>query len=253
VRFVLIGTVVDNNDPQKAQRVKVRCRELHYGFADEALPWLRPGRNPSPQANSTGGVGGIALPVLGSRVYVALDSDDGQHGEWYSAPSQLDLRVDELIANDYPHCYGYIDRSGTLTLVNTERDTRLTVHPSGMAMSVDGLGRLKVIVADAKVGPNAQQLHPPGLTLEIIGDCHVSATGNTKIETMGNTHIATQGRTDIDTVGETNLHSSEHVNVDAPRIDLNTYGVSVEPPVAPPIPPVRTRPTETPFLDKTEY
>lgn len=253
VASVLVGVVVDNNDPEKLQRIKARCRELHYNYPDEALPWLRPSNTNGPQGNSSGGVGGVALPVVGSRVYVIMDKDDGNFGAWSIAPSALDLKVDELIARDYPHCYGHIDRSGTLTLVNTERDTRLMVHPSGTTFSIDGKGHVKIIVADASVGPNAQQLHDVGLTVEIVGNCHLLTSGDTQIETQGNTHITTNGRTDIHGASDINVRTTTHINEDAPRIDLNTFGVTVLLPdeVTPPKP--RKRPEETRFDGQEKY
>lgn len=253
VAAVIVGVVVNNDDSQKLQRIQARCRDLHYGYPDEALPWLRPSKSYGPQGNSAGGVGGVNLPVVGSRVFVVMDSDDGNFGEWRAAPMAMDLKVADLIAEDYPHCYGHVDRSGTLTLINTERDTRLMIHPSGMTFSIDGKGHVKIIVADASVGPNAKQLHDPGLTLEIHGNCHIVTTQKTHIETLGDTHISTQGRTDIDGSGEINIHSNEHNNVDAPRIDLNTFGVNTILPTAPAVPATRKRPEEKRFDGQENY
>ena len=41
-QLVVAGDVVDNKDPKKLLRVRVRCALIHRGIKDENLPWVRP-------------------------------------------------------------------------------------------------------------------------------------------------------------------------------------------------------------------
>lgn len=133
------GTVVANNDTQRLQRVRVRIANLHREIDDEGVPWSQPMGNAGPNGN-TSTYGGLNIPEVGSTVWVFMPDEEGYDSYYISGGSSVANKIQELIAEDYPHCYGYLDRCGNLMLVNTTKNTwdfwmfhgtRITISPEG--------------------------------------------------------------------------------------------------------------------------
>jgi hypothetical protein len=123
------AVVVDNNDPEKLQRVKCRVSDLHTGRNDSDLAWSTK-FGISAQGN-TGKIGEIGLPPIGAKVILFFPEDD-EHDTYYIADMHdKSTQIAELLV-DYPNVYGHIDASNNLWMVNTLQDTVLFVHgPSG--------------------------------------------------------------------------------------------------------------------------
>lgn len=256
-----IGVVIDNNDPEKIQRIKVRSHDLHRGIPDEALPWAIKCSGPG-QGNSDKGVGTISVPVIGSKVLIKNQNDSQYYPMYMAIPNTEDLKIQELVETDYPHVYAKIDRSGNLFWFNTKQDHMLIEHVSGTSFFVDGAGRVKIEVADSKVGPDATSPNQRGVDIDIIGTTDIKVSGDSKVHTQGNTEVFTGSDTDIHTGGQTNIysggetqvHSNNHVDVAAPTIDLNTNSPdSPSSPDSPETPKSRSRPEEDTIKNKKEY
>ena len=67
--------------------------------------------------------------------------------------------TDELLT-DYPNSYGYIDRSGSLFVANTNTDNYMFQHVSGTTFLVDAKGNLKIQVANNQVNMNGTAENP---------------------------------------------------------------------------------------------
>ena len=93
------GKVVDRDDPLKIGRLKVEVINLHRGIAAEHLPWAWPKVPGGGTANS----GFVAIPPLGSTVWVSFEMGDLDYPiwefGWYGAPSGS-------IELPYQHVYG---------------------------------------------------------------------------------------------------------------------------------------------------
>jgi len=74
---VLLGTVVDINDPTRSGRARIRIKGLFDEIADEDLPWAD--QSSVVSFGSQKGGGQISIPKVGSLVQVSLDA-----GNWYS-------------------------------------------------------------------------------------------------------------------------------------------------------------------------
>lgn len=75
--IVLLGTIVDNNDPTRTGRAKIRIRGIFDEIPDEDLPWAN--QTSVVSFGSKDGGGMISVPKIGSLVNVAFDD-----GNWYS-------------------------------------------------------------------------------------------------------------------------------------------------------------------------
>ena len=226
-RITYIGSVVDNNDPKKLQRVKVRIHDIHRNVEDKYLPWCLP-LSLLTASNTTIGKFG-PVPTLNSRVYIAYLDDSPYYPVYMGGTVSEDRKLEEFTSGDlgdsYPHAYGYIDRSGNRLAVDTEKDLIDFTHVSGTRISVDGSGHVHISVTDNSVGPNASTLWPRSLVLNVVGDSIINVENDTSLRSGGDIKIHAQGNVDIA----------------GARIDLNTN--APEPPQIGQMP-ARQRPLE---------
>lgn len=166
------GYVVDNKDPDKRQRVKIRIPQLHRDVPDEDLPWTRPSHRG--QANAGGGVGRVDIPPEGSLMDVSFDEDDPHNPLYHGSPALDEVAKDnEILNEDYPHTVGEVDEAGNKWTVNRLRREVLFQHKSGSSIFIDGAGniilnaRAKLILNGASgvnVTGNNINIHSPGAT-----------------------------------------------------------------------------------------
>lgn len=243
--------VIDNNDPEQCSRLLVRAVDLHAGHKDEELPWADDLLGEHGAYTKIGSL--RPIPAIGTEVMCLVRDKEGYNISWLGAARATDVLVQELVASDYPFCYGYVNQSGDLFIVNTKRDTKLWIMASGMTLEVDGKGHIKLITADHAVGPDAVELYPAGITIQVIGDAVIQATKGVKIEGTQDIHIS--GAADI------HIDATRDIIMQAGRnFQLNTVGTqgyagvthaqttsgSAQPPpptvTAPTAPDPRTRP-----------
>ena len=109
------GLVVDNNDPEKAGRVRVRVAGLHDNLPDNHLPWAingnASGRGPSSNAAQ------VRIPHKGSRVKVNFQQGDPTNGEMFP--------------------------NGTHWYLDEQANTFFFTH-GGLTATIDGGGNLKI-------------------------------------------------------------------------------------------------------------
>src|SRR5580765_1085618 len=129
--------VVDNNDPEKVQRIKYRIAQLQTSRPDDGLSWASP-FGWSPQGNSSG-VGDIGIPVVGAKVIVFFPEDDEHHAYYMADFHDKATQISDLL-EDYPNSYGRVDASGNLFLVNTLNNTMRVIHVSGTYVKINADG-----------------------------------------------------------------------------------------------------------------
>lgn len=139
-----IGVVVDNNDPEKLDRVKVHL-DMWDHLTTEQLDWVRPkkecflGGSPNSAKHY--------IPELGDEVRVTFPNGDERD------PQYEGVEVNEgnkctLFDEDYPHTYGEKDSVGNFTMTN--RRTKIMVHKfaSGTTVQADPDGSVSVFTED---------------------------------------------------------------------------------------------------------
>ena len=238
---VFDGIVIDNNDPEKTQRVKIRSAEQHTNISDADIPWARLSGNLTSGLSAT--VGTVNIPVLGSRVTYQLMGDDLYSPLVLGQPANQANAIEELTGRNYPHVKASIDRSGNLWIVDTKEDVIQLIHVSGTLLRIDGKGHVEISVADNAVGPDAKEYSEKGITITVIGNTVVNSTGNTAFHTKGNM--------DIVAGGNMNVHAGGTLNLAGVNTKINDNGPSS--PATPLVPKPRTRPAESVEENNTEY
>lgn len=135
------GYVVDDNDPEKRQRVKLRIPQLHRGISDADLPWIMP--SAQGQNHAGGGVGTVNVPTKGTLLELKFEEDDPHSGRYYGSPTIDEVHKDnEILKQDYPKTTGTVDETGAIETWNKQRKEYTRTWPSGTTMSVDGAGNI---------------------------------------------------------------------------------------------------------------
>lgn len=140
------GYVIDTNDPEKRQRVRLRIPVLHRGIPDDKLPWS----NIQSQgiANAGAGVGSVNVPEKYSKVIVNFAEDDPHNPQYSSSPASDDVNKDnELLGEDYPNTQGTVDSYGNRISVNRATGDMTIAHKSGAIIHIDGAGNVNIASA----------------------------------------------------------------------------------------------------------
>lgn len=186
---IAAGDVVNNNDPDKLLRVKVRIPLIHRDIPDAKLPWSRPQMFLGPSGVG-GGVGGVRVPAIGAKVLVQFN-DDTLYNTSYVADFAYENSIPAELLADYPESYGWIDAAGNLFFVNTKTKEARFIHVSGSKFDIAADGSM--VIASAK---------------------KITVSGATDVDVLGANTVS--------------IHSGSLVDVRADRIDLNksTSGTS---------------------------
>lgn len=171
----LLGYVIDDADPDKRQRVRIRIPQLHKGVPDNELPWAV--YRAEGQHNSGAGAGSVRVPTKGSKVYSSFDDNDPHHPYYGGSPTTDDVNKDnELLQEDYPNTYGQIDQAGNMWKVNTQQNTMQLKHVSGMAFDIGSGGDVTIA-------------SPGNVTISAKGNLTIVADGALKMHAQGETSI----------------------------------------------------------------
>ncbi len=164
---VLIGTVVDNVDPQGIGRVKCTVPGLYEG-PTSTLPWCGVKRV-SPFGVGPG-FGAYGSPAKNSKVMIELQNGQREYPLVVGYYLHLQDKQDDFASEN---TWGYVDPSGTKLVVNTDTKEWTWTHSSGKGYSFDESGNLTATTANA--------------TINIAGDANVHVTGHTTVDCANST------------------------------------------------------------------
>lgn len=162
----LVGYVIDNVDPDKRQRVKIRCAQLHRNVEDADLPWAIPDTSQG-KANAGAGAGSVNVPARFAKVYFRLDDNDPHNPRYSGSPTTDDVNKDNELLKDeesYPHSRGSVDDAGNRMNVNSEKETVDFTHKSGTTEHTAADGTKSIASAS-------------DMYLTAQGDIHITAKG----------------------------------------------------------------------------
>lgn len=94
------GQVVDNNDPDKEGRCKVRVFGVFTDILDEDLPWAMPGSLKIFGGGEDGGAGEVSIPKLNAIVRIQFPEGNLYSPEWIGL-AYINQAVRDEINNSY--------------------------------------------------------------------------------------------------------------------------------------------------------
>lgn len=151
--MIVVGDVVDNNDPEKLLRIRVRVPLVHRDVTDGNLPWARP-ITLAAVSGMTGTSGAIAIPAKGSKVALIFTDESLYNACYLGSMADTETLPDELLEG-YPDSYGWIDSGGNLVFVNTKTKEMKLVHVSGSKFFIKQDGAIDIVSA-AKINVSSQ-------------------------------------------------------------------------------------------------
>lgn len=122
-----IGTVVNNNDPEKRKRLQIHIDPWDY-LEDEALPWVKQegdgavGCSPSESSHH--------IPEIGAEVTVYFKNND-PNDPVYTGVETTEANRCTLFDEGYPNSYGNKDSVGNYEVVNKDSKTTVRQYASG--------------------------------------------------------------------------------------------------------------------------
>lgn len=175
---VILAVVIDNNDPQKKQRVRVTVPGLLEAADVKDLPWL------IPMLHSPFGIGDdfgiIRVPRIGSRVSVRFIDGDLHHGVYEAdIVSEGNTLPDDLQVN-YPNRYGLFSPIGDIFFTDLETGDVVLRRRSGTSLKIDLDGNVTLITAGS-------------LTEYVKGDLNRIVDGNLVETVKGNASLTIKG------------------------------------------------------------
>lgn len=180
-RFI-IGKVVDNDDPDQLQRVRVRLPHIYDDISDDSeLPWALPATQRFQGATSS--VGTFGVPVVDTDIIVILD-DGNRYSPIYlgSVLTSEDLKL--ISGTSYLDTYGIQDKAGNKIYVDAGSSNTIAIkHASGTEIVIDNSGKLSITtVADTEITSAAD------VTITADAECNITATSKATV-TVGATLI----------------------------------------------------------------
>ena len=131
----------------------------------------------------TGSIGRIAIPQIGSKVFIMFHEDSVYNATYLGGAPNSKTIPSELLEG-YPNSYGHIDAAGNLFFVNTQAKTMRVVHSSGTTIDIEESGGINIVSSD---------------TIFVSGQSNI----------------------DILTANAVNIHGGSNIDIRASRIDLN--------------------------------
>jgi len=190
------AVVVDNNDPLKMRRLKVRASRVHPSdtVPDSHLPWALCGVDAGQGPNSNSG--SFAVPRIGSIIQVYFQDGDPDHPIYDGGLTDIN-GVPAVFKTNYPNRVGVLVHNGTQFYVDGETND-LVVQHQGTTIHILPDGRLTISTAG-------------DLSLQVTGDIHSTAgnwshTGNFNL--VGNLDVTGSNmKHNGKSVGDTHKHS----------------------------------------------
>jgi uncharacterized protein involved in type VI secretion and phage assembly len=223
---LMIGTVVENNDPLGVSRIKVKIPNL-LDPDQGPVPWCLPSKHsPFGQGPNYGVYG---TPKVGSPVRVSLQGGDPQHPV-YEADEYLVANANPKFKD--PNTWGFKDPGGSELFVNYQTGAWEFTHQSGTTLKYDGQGNLNLHVAKDRttdivgndtttIGGDASTTINGNETTTIAEDSTTTIQGAMNLTVSGNAAINVTGNLDVTAGGTTNVTSTGAVNITGSTINLN--------------------------------
>lgn len=209
-----LAQVVENNDPDKRQRIKVRIPGLLDGTV-EFLPWVLPKHDTrfGTGTGSNGPYGHQYVPPVGALVVVRFQEGELAYGLTDGMIPSVGI---DVLQTNYPNRYGLRDPGGNHFYVDTQSGDVEFRHKSGTTVHIQGDGAVSVTCVKDLTATVQQNL-----TATVQQNLNATVSGNTSVNTSGNTDLHTSGTMNLQSGGAMNLTAGGNLKLTGARIDLN--------------------------------
>jgi len=171
----LVGTIVDNNDPDKEGRARVRVFGLYDDIPDDKLPWFHP-VGKTMFAGGADGFANISIPKINTIVQVHFSEGNLYSGE-YSSIQNFSEDVKNEISDTYlnSHVLAY-DADEQLKLLYTP-GKGLIIYLKSSEINIAADSSITILHKDSKS------------LISLVGDTITIASDNTVNITSENCNV----------------------------------------------------------------
>lgn len=243
-----IGVVVDDNDPDKLARIKVRVPVLHDPLEDSKLPWAVPENFDHPEGlmggeQRSGKFNGV--PRVQHKVAVYF-----RHGGDANNPSYGPVPIDQQnilpeFEVNYPNRRGIVTRNGYTIIFDSKTDEIFIHNPGDLNLTILGdvnqtvVGDLQQIITGStsdipgyllnapetvlsQLSPNQQkQVEWKGLLGTGSGNYHTEVKGDWTMNVGGNVKHEIGGRFERNVGSSVKENAGSNHDIKASVINLN--------------------------------
>lgn len=218
------GTVVDNNDPKKLRRVKVRINEIHgteQDIPDKHIPWSIQFRPTFLGASEDLSL--ASIPRIGSQIIVTHIN-----GDIYSPAYMFELYHqkcrDTKFDKNYPESYGMQDSDGNFWHTDMTDDV-LDILFNGTKVMEITLDRNTTIGRDQSLNIGRDKTDTVGRNEDrsVGGNQNETVSGNRVDNVNGNTSLSTTNLS-INTSANVTITAGGNIIGDASNIHWNGTG-----------------------------
>ena len=136
------GEVLDNNDPNKTGRIKVRVYPMMVGedLTEDCIPWAIPAM---PLWNgSSSGQGFLAVPKVGSYVWVFFEQGDIYQPVYFAEAPDPTRGIPTLSAINYPNRKVATSSGGITFVVDDTDDFAMVTTFNDLTVLIDNKNKL---------------------------------------------------------------------------------------------------------------
>jgi len=196
-----IGRVVDNNDPDKIGRCKIRVFGIFDEVSDEDLPWAI-----GEQGFVGSVVGSFIVPPVGCTVSVNFENGDLYFPK-YSRKVIDSSRLPKNATKNYPDTMVFFETdNGTAFEIDRSNDEVTFVHKSGLKVK---------FVIDGDSGKITGKME----------DLDLKINGKTTIEAEA-VNVTNNGKTDISLKDDFNMKVTGLSRVEAETVMITHHGIT---------------------------
>jgi uncharacterized protein involved in type VI secretion and phage assembly len=211
------GIVVDNNDPLKSGRVKVRIYPMFAEAATADLPWAI---YADPGMGGFANVGSVNIPLKDAHVFVFFENGDFRFPVYFAGAPAIQNGTPDIpteAQSKYPHNHVIKTKSGiTLELDDSAGSVRIKMsHPSGTNTEiVNGGNETITVVGVAKIDASGN------IVLDAGGNVEVTAGGTVTVNATGSCTINAASVT-VNSSGEVSISGGGAVSISGASVSLN--------------------------------
>ncbi len=170
-----IGTVIENMDPDRAGRCKVKVAEFMEGLDENFIPWATPGMGGTFAGD---GLGSLSIPKKGTTVRVKFKNGDLKAPEYFGV-QKVDKNLSHEIESDYPGSQVLCFDHENDMCVRYQPNHGIIIYLGGSVMQINPDGMISIVHAG---NTSLIQLEGKDISITSTGEVNVSSTTNVNIE-----------------------------------------------------------------------
>jgi hypothetical protein len=150
------GLVLDNNDPQKLGRIKIKAFPMFNAMTAEEVPWAVPAFGlfegagvVTPNDRTSGGIGMFSIPKVDTYVFLFFEAGDIYQPVYFAEAQDSAQGLPTQRLTNYPNRKVLRTRSGIEVYIDTQINEIKLYHPTGTQFIIDENGKVTINVVDA--------------------------------------------------------------------------------------------------------